>query len=385
MIGRSFDFEILREVSGRTEDETIRAIEELMAQSLTKEIAAENLRYDFAHEKLRELADAETSAARRCLLHRRVAEVLVNRGRARREIGVWANQIARHYQLAGEAAHAAEYFKLAGDHARMLYANAGALVHYRVALSLGHPNEAVLHESIGDVQTLLGDYAGALASYATAATLCLPAALARIEHKRGNVQHRRSEYALAMSHFQITLHTFVEQTAPAERARLFADWGLAMHALEQEDRAQAMASRALTLAETGHDVFALAQAHNILGILARHDGNLRQARYHLEQNCTIAESLPDPSVRIAALNNLALVCRDTNEIERAIKLTETSLALCVTQGDRHHQAALHNNLADLLLGIGKDSETMRQSVAILADIGAAATTLQPEIWKLVEW
>lgn len=388
VIGRSFDFEILREVSGRTEDETIRTIEELIAQGLIKEIAAETLRYDFVHEKLRALAYEETNAARRRLLHRRTAEAFVSHGRTRRETEVLANQIAWHYQRADEKALAAEYFKLAGDHARTLYANAEALAHYRAALALGHPNAAALSEFIGDMQTLLGDYAGALTSYATAASLCAPDALAGIEHKQGNVRHRRGEYAMAASHFQTALNTFLDTTLPAERARLFADWSLAARAMGQGERAGELASRALALAETGHDLVSLAQAHNILGILARHDGELRQARYHLEQSCAIAESLPDPSVRIAALNNLALVCRDTNEIERAIKLTETSLALCVTQGDRHHQAALHNNLADLLHGIGKDSEAMmhlEQSFAILADIGADATTMQPEIWKLVEW
>lgn len=388
VIGRSFDFEILREVSGRTEDETIRAIEELIAQGLIKEIAAETLRYDFVHEKLRALAYEETNAARRRLLHRRTAEAFVSHGRARRETEVLANQIAWHYQHADEKALAAEYFKLAGDHARTLYANAEALAHYRAALELGHPNAAALAESIGDMQTLLGDYAGALASYATAASLCEPVALASVEHKQGNVRHRRGEYAMAASHFQTALNTFLDTTPPAERARLFADWSLAARAMGQGEHARELASRALALAETGHDLVSLAQAHNILGILARHEGDLRQARYHLEQSCAIAESLPDPSIRIAALNNLALVCRDTHEIERAIKLTEISLALCVTQGDRHHQAALHNNLADLLHGLGKDSEAMmhlEQSFAILADIGADATTMQPEIWKLVEW
>jgi DNA-binding SARP family transcriptional activator len=388
VIGRSFDFETLREASGRTEDETIRTIEELIAQGLIKETATETLRYDFVHEKLRALAYEETSAARRRLLHRRVAEALVNRGRARHEMETLANQMAWHYQLAEENSLAAEYFKLAGDHARTLFANAEALTHYRAALTLGHPQAATLYEAIGDMQTLLGDYPGALTSYTTASTLCEPGALARLEHKRGNVHHRRGEYAMAVSHFQMAHHTLVDSTSPADRVRLFADWSLAARALSQDTVAQELASRALTLAEMAHDLYALAQVHNILGILARHRSELRQARYHLEQSCAIAESLPDPSVRIAALNNLALVCRDTNEIARAIKLTETSLALCVTQGDRHHQAALHNNLADLLHALGKNEEALaqlEQSFAILAEMGADATAMQPEIWNLVEW
>src|SRR3712207_926809 len=124
--------------------------------------------YDFIHEKLRALVYEETSLARRRLLHRRVAEALVRRSRRRREPGPVARQIAHHYQLAGQDTEAANYFKLAGEHARTLYANAEALSHFRAALALGHPDVAGLHEAVGDLNTLQGDYGEALASYEAA-------------------------------------------------------------------------------------------------------------------------------------------------------------------------------------------------------------------------
>ena len=387
IIGRSFDFDTVREASGRAEEEVIQTLEELNAQGLIKEIAVENLRYDFAHEKLRELAYAETSTARRRLLHRRVADALTNRGRARRETDGLANQIARHYELAGETSLAADYFKLAGDYARALYANAEALAHYRAALELGHPNVAALREFIGDALTLLGDYSDALVSYATAATLCEPGALGNIEHKRGTVHHRRGEYSIAESHFQLALGALREE-AHSERSKVLVDWSLTAHALGENDRAQDMANRALALAETANDMRAIAQSRNILGILARSRGDALQARYQLEQSCAIAETLNDASVRIAALNNLALVCRDSNEIDRAIKLTETALALCESLGDRHRQAALHNNLADLLHAANQIDASMKHlqdAVKIFAEIGTEQGAMQPEIWKLVEW
>ncbi|HEX9076629.1 MAG TPA: AAA family ATPase, partial [Anaerolineae bacterium] len=83
VIGRSFDFDTLREASGRSEEETVTALERLMAQGLIREISAgsvgRGLVYDFSHEKLRNLVYEETSQARRRLLHRRVAESLITR------------------------------------------------------------------------------------------------------------------------------------------------------------------------------------------------------------------------------------------------------------------------------------------------------------------
>jgi tetratricopeptide (TPR) repeat protein len=125
----------------------------------------------------------------------------------------------------------------------------------------------------------------------------------------------------------------------------------------------------------------------MLGILARSRGDIAHARYQLEHSCAIAEALHDPGVRIAALNNLALVCRDNHEIERAIQLSETALTLCAALGDRHREAALHNNLADLFHALAQSEPAMahlKQAVAIFAEIGEVSG-MQPEIWKLVEW
>src|SRR6185312_844867 len=57
VIGRSFDFDTLREASGRSEEETITALEDLIAQGLIEEVhdnsGPGSLNYDFCHEKLR--------------------------------------------------------------------------------------------------------------------------------------------------------------------------------------------------------------------------------------------------------------------------------------------------------------------------------------------
>ncbi len=102
----------------------------------------------------------------------------------------------------------------------------------------------------------------------------------------------------------------------------------------------------------------------------------------------MAETLHDPSARAAALNNLALAHAAGGETEQALKLAEAALALSVAQGDRHHEAALHNNLADLLHAAGQSAAAMshlKQAVTIYAEIGVEAGNVQPAIWKLSEW
>ena len=132
----------------------------------------------------------------------------------------------------------------------------------------------------------------------------------------------------------------------------------------------------------------MAQGQNMLGILSRNQGHLDDACHHLELSMTLAEKLSDPSARVAALNNLALARAAKGEVEKAIELAESALAQCTAQGDRHREAALHNNLADFLHSSGASEAAMshlKQAVAVFAEIGVEGETMQPEIWKLVEW
>jgi len=384
VIGRSFDFDTVRGASGRSEEETVAALEELTERGLVREVREAGelpvLAYDFGHERMRALVYEQTSLARRRLLHRRVAEALAGRAHGQS----LAASIARHFQLAGQETEAATAFRAAGDQARSLYANHEALAHYRSALALGHPDAAGLHEAIGDLETLAGAYDDALASYEAAAASCPPEALASLEHKLGGVHDRRGDWPAAASHFEAAL---AASGNDARKARVYADWSLTAHRRGDQRQAVELADRALALAEAAEDTKALAQAHNILGVLTGHLGDHAGARRHLERSLALAERLGDPSSRVAALNNLALAHGAAGELERALALAETALAVCTSHGDRHRQAALHNNLADLLQAMGRREAAMghlKQAVTIFTEVGAPAR-LQPEIWKLVEW
>ncbi|MBA2640706.1 MAG: AAA family ATPase, partial [Nocardioidaceae bacterium] len=88
VLGRSFDVDTVRAVSGRTDEETVTALEEVVRHGLVSERESG---YDFVHGLLRGLVQDETSLARRRLLHGRAAAALPGP----------AAVVARHLQLAG--------------------------------------------------------------------------------------------------------------------------------------------------------------------------------------------------------------------------------------------------------------------------------------------
>lgn len=229
-------------------------------------------------------------------------------------------------------------------------------------------------EAVGDLYTLHGAYAKAIASYEIALASATGGARPTLERKLAEVFHRRGDWENAERHYARA----AESGDESERARALADRSLVAHRRGDADRALRLARKALLLAKSARDDRALAQAHNILGILSRD-------RRHLEEALSLAQRLGDPAATVAALNNLALAHLREGTDEKALPFAARALEESEALGDRHREAALHNNLADVLRSLGRKDEAMRhlkRAAALFAEVGGAR---EPEVWKLVEW
>lgn len=374
VIGRSFDADTVRVVSGRGEEETVSALEELLARGLVREGVVD---YDFSHDQLRALVYDDTSLARRRLLHARAATAP----------GTPAGASARHLQLAGKDDAAAVAYVAAAEQAGAVFANGEAIEHLRAAIAVGHPDRGELYARIGDLYTRTGSYAEAINGYEAAAAEAVGVALADIEHRLGQVRHRRGEWVLAAAHFRAALDRAGDDGPADLRARILTDLSLTSYEAGHADRARELANRAYELADRAGEQRALGRAYNLLGMLASDTGDTDDALLRLRSGRELAEQIGDVTGQIAVLNNLALAHRARSELDLALELTHAALALCTAQGDRHREAALHNNLADLHHELGAADAAMRhlkRAVAIFTEVGDPAQSL-PEVWKLVRW
>ena len=329
------------------------------------------------------------SLVRRRLLHRRVAQVLAARAERKKLTDSLGSQIAYHFKQAGLEIEAADYYVAAGDYARRVYANREALLYFESASALGYSDQEFLYEAMADLHTLLGEYGAALKNYEAAASLSQTTlTLARIEHRLGKIYHWQGEWNLAESHYQAVLDEISDTVATALKSRVFSDWSLAKHHQGDSLPANELAQQALSYAHEAQDKLAQAQAHNVLGILARGDEDFELARHHLEQSFSLAQDVGETSAQIAALNNLALVHAAKNDHQQAITAAQNALKLCSLQGDVHREAALLNNLADLFHATNRPDiamEYLKKAVALFSQIGIDGDSMKPEIWKLVEW
>jgi tetratricopeptide (TPR) repeat protein len=122
VIGRGFGLEVLVRAVG-DEDAVVRGLDELWRKRIVREQGPNA--YDFTHDKLRDVAYGETSAPKRRLLHRRVAEALLAVPDA--DLDAVSVQIAAHYESAGLPEQAIPQYTRAVAVAQGVYAHDEAI------------------------------------------------------------------------------------------------------------------------------------------------------------------------------------------------------------------------------------------------------------------
>lgn len=153
VIGRTFSFDLLKEVLAWPEERLLSAIEELVAHRFLVEAGDPGEEFSFRHSLVQEVMYASVIARRRRAWHRRVAGVLEQN----RTAGVLPHaRLAHHYQLGGDRTRARTHLLLSGDEAARLCAWQDAEARYEQALSMAEQEEdrstqAVILERLAEV------------------------------------------------------------------------------------------------------------------------------------------------------------------------------------------------------------------------------------------
>ncbi len=165
--GRQVPRALLTAAAGQPQEEVLRGLEAACRARLLMEEGEEG--YVFAHDVIREVVEADVGAARRAVLHLRVAEALEQDHQ-----DVPPERLAYHYTRGGDQAKAVQYLEPAGDRAWSERAYAAAEGQYGEAINrleqLGRARDAVrVREKLGEVLYGAGRYEAALGVLAQAA------------------------------------------------------------------------------------------------------------------------------------------------------------------------------------------------------------------------
>jgi eukaryotic-like serine/threonine-protein kinase len=146
VLGREFEPALLAQALGELESAVRPAVAEAIAAGIL-ELGREG-RPRFTHDKFREAIYGDLRTERRRDLHASVARTLEGSLRNTPELDVYAGELGRHYELAGERSLAIEYFERGGERALLVAADADAIEHFGNATRL----EASLSERLPSIR-----------------------------------------------------------------------------------------------------------------------------------------------------------------------------------------------------------------------------------------
>lgn len=154
VLGQGCSFDVLAQVADISEQQALAALDEVLHGSLLREAGGT---YQFAHDKIREVAYSEAGAARRHVFHRRALEVLKREGAALAEL-------AHHALAASIDEPGFELSVAAGDAALRVLAAREALEHYTRARAIAERRGWTKH--LADLHVRFGKAFSSLAHWA---------------------------------------------------------------------------------------------------------------------------------------------------------------------------------------------------------------------------
>ena len=335
VIGRVAPYALLRAAAALEEREALAALEAACRARLLAEADAGT--YQFAHDVIREVVEADLGAARRAMLHRRVAEAL--------EQGPGAlpvELLAYHYGRSEEKDRAAPYLEQAGDRARARYANVAAAGYYQELVErldgLGRGREATaVREKLGAVLDTAARYDAALAVFEQAASEYQVAGdqegVWRVLAALGHVHVHRGTPNEGVQRLQPVLAALADADASPDLAALYEALATLCSVSGRYAEGLAAAERALTFARAmGEERIVVAALHQ-RGAALVDLGRRAEALPALEEAGRLAEALGDLYTCCWALVLAGCVHEDLGAFATAQRFTERALAIAEQRGD----------------------------------------------------
>jgi DNA-binding SARP family transcriptional activator len=343
-VGRDFQFDILARASDLEEPALVRALDELWQRHIVRAQADE--RWDFSHDRIREVAYGGIGPARRRLVHRRIAQAmeLLFAGR----LDEVSASLAVHLDRGGQPARAVPFLERAAAVATRVSANEEAIRCLTHALSIlqalpatrdrgerelsirsslsvalnsarGYASTEVeqnldrvfaLSRASGEGQLpvrwlwvafthhfMLGDLKATreVSEQALACSVADPSCRCEAHHAMGGMLMSVGELGAARAHFDASLAAYDEQHP--QRSALGSDLGVFAHAwyshalwlLGQEDAAVMHADEGIALARRLDHLFSQTIAHAYAALLHQMRGDTRRVLEHADGVVALCE------------------------------------------------------------------------------------------------
>jgi adenylate cyclase len=332
--------------------------------------------YAFRHILTQETIYDSILHVQRPALHQLVAEALTDLHAD--HLHDQAEVLAIHYDQARVRDKALEYTLLAGERARLQFANRKATEYYSRALQL---SQHLTHreserwqaaKGLGDIQQHIGEYEEAIAFYQAAleewkdapreAQVEIMLKLGRVWIQRGGMEEAETWLQQGLSKLDDSEHA-----QPQIEAEIHAYLGWI--SLRRGDLADARArlEQALERVDNTQHYDALSSILNRLGAVYYNQGDWERATQVVERALAIRESLGDILGVARSSNNLGILKRNSGDWQSALDNYQHGLSVLERIGDTEGIAIAHTNIGNVYIDMGnwdKAEANLRQSFEI---------------------
>ena len=360
VIGRGFNFELLFRAGEGREDELLQALDELWSRRLIRDEGSEG--YNFSHDKFRELLYEELSPHRQVHYHKKVARALEEiHGDQLESV---APQLAYQYDRAGNQDRALEYYLLAGDQARLVFAQGDALTYYQSAEKIGWKEKdsrpVALYSGMGRTLLSLARYDESAASYLkmskAAHSIRDPESEAQAWLAVATVYDRLGKFKEALESTAKAEDIAKKCNCPKEEANALLMKGQQFYRLGDVEQAEPLLRQALAIHQQKGDQPGVGRCLNLLGLIADVRGDFASALKHKNDAISIFKEINDTLAQwwIGKITcNLANTASHRGDYPKAVNLYQKSLEIMEEFGDRDWKTTCLFNLGAAQVGLGE--------------------------------
>lgn len=392
--GRQFLFPEVQRALNWDEEDVLDALDHLLQTHLVKEVdvGIAGTRYQFDHDKIREVAYQNMSGARRQHLHRLVGQAVEEIYRPYLDDVV--ARLAHHFTHGGDRGKGFIYSVRAGDRAKAVFANEKAIEHYQRALELASDTDqlSTTYENLGDVYAMVGRHERALECFqmilASDRDDFTPTQAAEIHRKIARVHVRRAQYDLALQHLEQGKQILASSDHSLEIVRIndgmafvYIRQGRFREAIELCEQNFETINQWVDQADTQRES---AWTYNTLGSAYLHSGRYDQAIEMFERGLAIKQAIQDTHGLATVYNNLGVVHYYRGDYDRALDFYQKSFDIKKEIGDIYGLAISCTNIGLMKYHHREHEEALRhlnEAVRICEEI--SASWLMPEIYRVM--
>lgn len=387
VIGRHFDFELLRRVTGLNEEELLRCVRVLVDRQLVVEedlTGSEEDRYMFRHALTREAVYGDQLGRERRVRHREIVRAMEDLYDGA-ELESHADGLAYHCLRAGEPITASRYARLAAERAASMYAYRDAVGHYEMALELldtEEPRErATILERLGELSVPLGE-TDLYTRYWEEARRLYERAGDR--HKVGDLLVRLAEASWERGDNEAAFDSLaealevLESEPPGRELAMVCTGFAAFHMLSSQYRDSVeWGEKALRLADDLAAEDLKVGALRYVGWSLMEVGKAHSGLERLETGLELAKRLGPPREIIWAYSSLGEMLAELGQVGRASALLRECIKFAGEFGWELHMRWLLTTLAavELELGHWDDAVDMLDTAIRAGDVGVPVARL----------